>query len=132
MDPRAHKTVVDSANWQVTIGWTAGVIFTLFRAVTLTALLLADTPPPMAVIAQLAIQAVLSAALTYGVYRSSFTAALALFTLWALGLIYAWVMSGRLLPPLGLIEVLLAIGLVEGIRGTLKLRELAESDAPAA
>jgi hypothetical protein len=132
MDPRAQRTVIDSANWQVTIGWTAGVVLSLFRAVTLATLVLADTPPAMAVIAQLAIEAVLSAALTFGVYRSSLAAALALFALWALGLIYAWVVSGRLLPPLGLIEVLMAIGLFQGIRGTLRLRELADSGAPAA
>ena len=132
MDLRAQRTVADSANWQVTIAWTTGIIVALVRAFALATVVLEDAPIGTVVLVWLTIEVVLTAALTYGIYRRSLAAAIGLFVLWAVGFVSAWVVNGRVLPPLGLIGVLFGIGLALGVRGTLTLRELRESGAPAA
>jgi hypothetical protein len=74
--------------------------------------------------AQLVALIVIASGLTYGLYRKHFGSALALFALWAITLGYSWWQSGRWIPPLGLIGILIGVGLFQGVRGTNAYRIL--------
>ena len=82
---------------------------------------------------QLLIQVLLAAGFTFGVYRRSALAAIALAVLYGLGYFYSWFLSERLMPPLALIGILIWYGLYRGIRGTRALATIGktESSAPA-
>ena len=128
MDPRAHRSVIDAAEFDVTMGWTTGVFMTLLRAVAVVAFLVAADSAGWQLGAQLGVQTLLAAGLTYGVYRRRPVAAMALAALYGLGYFYCWYLSARPMPPLALIGILIWYGLFR--RGTRALA--VRGQAPAA
>jgi hypothetical protein len=132
MTARAERAAVDAATWYVTLGWTTGVLFTIMLAFTLVTLASSRGAPTIGNYALVVGGILLSAALTFGVYRRSTVAATGLFATWAAGWVYNGVINGKILPPFGIVGVLVGIGLVLGVWGTLSLRELVEPRAPAA
>jgi hypothetical protein len=120
-DQRARKLVFDAAEWDVKIGWGTGVFLTLLRVVAFIGFVLADAPKDWFFGAQILVQLLLAAAFTFGVYRRHSWAAIALAVLYGVAYFYSWVLSGRILPPLVLIGVLIWYGLYRGIRGTRAL-----------
>lgn len=110
--------VIDAAQRDVTIGWLTGAFLTLLRAVALVGFIVATGSRDWLLGGQLAVQVVLAALFSLGVRQRRPSAAIALAVLYGLGYFYSWWLSGRLLPPLALIGVLLWYGLYSGIRGT--------------
>jgi hypothetical protein len=132
MNPRERKAAIDAAEWQILTGWSTDVLLTLLRLGFATALLVGDGSLGLRTLVMAAGEVLVTGALTFGVYRRRLAAGVGLFALWMLGWGYSWVVSGRLLPPLGLIGILAGVGLFQGMRGLLALRDLtAESRAPA-
>jgi hypothetical protein len=121
MNPRAHKIVRDAAEVDVTIGWGTGAFLTLLRAVALVGFVLAAAERDWVLGIQILVQFLLAAAFTFGVYRRNVWAAVALAVLYGVGYFYSWALSGRAMPPLALIGILIWYGLYRGIRGTRSL-----------
>jgi hypothetical protein len=132
MDLRTRKIALDVAEWDVTIGWSTGVFLTLLRAVAFIGFVLAAAPKDWILGIQILVQLLLVAAFTFGVYRRHSWAAIALAVLYGIGYFYSWALSGRILPPLVLIGVLIWYGLYRGIRGTRALAaRKSDTAAPA-
>ena len=131
MDQRAHKFVIDAAETDLRIGWGTGAVIVLLRAVVLAGFLAADAPVDLAALAWVVVQLVLAAAFTFGLYRGHAWAAVGLLVAWGVGYVYSWDALGRLLPPLGLIGVLVWYGLYRGRRGARALAAQRAAVAPA-
>jgi hypothetical protein len=130
VDPRAHKLMLDAAEWDVQIGWGTGTALTLLRAVLLIGFL-TSSPRDWSLFVQIAVQLLLSGAFTVGVYRRHGWAATGLLVTWGIGYFYSWAMSGRLIPPLALIGILIWYGLYRGLRGTRKLAAVQNASVAA-
>ena len=102
------------------IGWGTGIALTLLRTVLLIGFL-NSSARDWSLFVQLAFQLLLSAAFTAGAYRRQVWAAIGLLVIWGIGYLYSWAVSGRLIPPLALIGILVWYGLYRGLRGTRKL-----------
>jgi len=120
MDQRAHKLILDATEWDVKIGWGTGTALTLLRAVLLIGLV-NSSPRDWSLFIQIAVQLLFTGAFTVGVYRRQTWAAIGLLVVWGIGYFYSWAVSGRLIPPLALIGILIWYGLYRGLRGTRKL-----------
>ena len=131
MDLRARKAEVDRAERDIQIGWGTGIGIVLLRAMVLIGFFVGETPLELGLLAQLGAQLLLAAAFAYGVYRRHAWAAVGLLLLWGLGYFYSWYMLGRVLPPLGIIGVLVWYGLYRGLRGVRALAALQAGGAPA-
>ncbi len=125
------RLAADAADRDIMIGWCTGIILTLLRALAVLGIAISPEPVDAFLAAQVVVQAVLAGALTYGVYRQSVSAAVGLFALWAIGFLYSWAVSARLLPPLGILGILLGYGVYRGIRGTRARQRLLASTRPA-
>ena len=102
------------------IGWGTGIALTLLRAALFIGFI--NSPPrDWSLFTQIAAQLLLTVAFTVGVYRRRTWAAIGLLVVWAIGYFYSWAMSGRRIPPLALIGILIWYGLYRGLRGTRKL-----------
>ena len=130
MDQRAHKLVLDAAEWDVKIGWGTGAALTLLRGVMLIGFL-NSSPRDWSFFVQIAVQLLLSGAFTVGVYRRRTWAAIGLLVIWGIGYFYSWVASGRLIPPLALIGILIWYGLYRGLRGTRRLAAVQNASVAA-
>ncbi len=117
MDLRVRKLAIDAAEWDVLIGWGTGVAIVVLRSLALLGVLSSESPTDWVVFAEVAVQLVLAAVFTYGVYRRHRWAAIGLLVIWGVGYFYSWYMLGRVLPPLGLIGLLIWYGLYRGLRG---------------
>jgi hypothetical protein len=132
MNPREHRARVDAAEWDVVIGWSTGIAVVALRAFVLVGIAVSDATVPGILVAQVIVQVVLAAALAYGTYRRHRGAAIGQLVLWGLNYAYSWYALGRLLPPLGIIGLLVCYGLYRGVRGTQALTERQADAAPAA
>ena len=118
MDERVAKAALDAAEWDIVLGVTAGAFLSLLRVIACINLFAGDGPRDWFFAAQLLVQTVLAMVCTVGVWRRRPVAAIALAVLYGLGYFFSWIASGRFMPPLALIGVLVWYGLYRGIRGT--------------
>src|SRR5687767_8553783 len=121
MKLRLAQLAEDVARRDVTIGWITGAGITAIRALTLFAALQAPLPVDWLLLLQVAAQFVLAGVFSYFIYRRHVWASIALSALWALGYFSSWFVSGRIVPPLGLIGLLVWYGLYRAVRGTRAL-----------
>ena len=129
MDQRAHKVVIDAAEFDVTIGWSTGVGIVLLRCLVLSGFFFSPAPLDLWLLTQVGLQLTLAAWFTYAVYRRRSWGAIGLLVVWGIGFFYSWYAIGRVIPPLGLLGFLVWYGLYRGARGT---RVLAKQTAIAA
>ena len=117
MDLRVRKIAIDAAEWDICIGWGTGAVIVVLRALALLGVLSSDSPMHWVLFAEVAVQLTLAAVFTYGLYRRHRWAAIGLLVVWGVGYFYSWYVLGRVLPPLGVIGLLVWYGLYRGIRG---------------
>jgi hypothetical protein len=130
MDQRVQKLMLDAAEWDVKIGWGTGIGLTLLRT-TLLIGFINSSPRDWSLFTQIAVQLLLTVAFTVGVYRRSTWAAIGLLVVWGIGYFYSWAASGRPIPPLALIGILIWYGLYRGLRGTRKLAAVQNASVAA-
>jgi hypothetical protein len=131
MDNREIRAQGDRAEWQIILGVTAGVGVVVARIFSAFVLALGDSPNYVLATGAV-VEAGACAWLAWRVRVGSVIAASALFAIWLLGFLYAWLTTETGLPPFLLISLLIAIGLVQGILGTLARRRVnADLDAAA-
>jgi hypothetical protein len=130
MDQRAHRLARDAAEWDVVIGWSTGIGIVIIRLIFLGALIVGGLIVPWIVV-QVAVQLLLAAALTYGIYRRNQWAAVGLLIVWGIPYFSSWYASGRVLPPLGIIGILVWYGLYRGYRGVRALTGRQEVAPPS-
>jgi hypothetical protein len=133
MNLRTEKAAVDAAEMNVLFGLIAAAAIASLRALALYDILVAAGPIDLFLLVQHAVAFVLVLALAYGVYHHWPAAAIGLLVVWGLGYFHSWYLLGRLLPPLGVIGLLIWFGLYRGLRGThfLARRRQAAVDAGA-
>ncbi len=108
-----------AADSQVRLGLLAAAVYLILRALPVVAIaLVRGSGESTGFVMQVTGAFIAASAFTYGLYRRHFVSALALFTLWAVGFAYGWVVSAAVIPPFGLIGILIGIGLFQGVRGT--------------
>lgn len=131
MDLRVRKIAIDAAEWDIRIGWGTGAAIVVLRALALLGVFSSKAPTDWVLFAEVVVQLVLAAVFTYGVYRRLRWAAIGLLVIWGLGYFYSWYVLGRVLPPLGLIGLLVWYGLYRGVRGAsfLARQQAAATDA---
>jgi len=113
------------------VGVLGGIAIAGLRLVALAAMLAGPSPFPSGFAAQLIVELALIALFTFNLYRGKPWGAIALTVLWGIGYFYAWALSGRGLPPLVLIGILIWYALYRGIRGTRALASASKAPAPA-
>ena len=131
MDQRSHKLAIDAAEWDVVIGWSAGIAVVALRAFALLTTIFSSALVDRGILAQIAVQLVLAAIFTYFVYRRRVWAAIALLVVWGVPYFYSWYAVGRMLPPLGIIGILVWYGLYRGLRGVRALAGVQEVAPPS-
>ena len=132
MDQRAKREALAEASLDVHMGLLAGGGIVVLRALALAALLSGDGPADWSVVVQVLVQLVLAAVFSYGLYRRQLWAAVGLLVVWGVGFFYSWIAMGRMVPPLGLIGILIWYGLYRGFRGVRLLAAHAKTPVAAA
>src|SRR5215813_12207298 len=117
MDNREIRAAADQADWQITLGVSAGIGFVAWRMFAAFALALGEPPNYLFALGELG-ESCLCAFLVWRLSRGSLVAAYSLFMIWLFGFGYAWLTSESGIPPFFLISILITVGLVQGILGS--------------
>lgn len=120
----ARKLAVRAASRDVAFGIATGVALTCDRLITFVVFARNSPAPASWLGGALLAECVVYAVCTFGIYRRSEAAAAALAGLYVLRLAFVWYVSGRALPPISLITLIVGFGLYRGIRGTSELDAL--------
>ena len=128
MDNREARAAADVLDWQLMWATVAGVGLVCWRVLSATVILASEDGSLWLALAAL-LEAGVCGALLVAMRRNRLGAAVALVMIWAVGFLYAWYASGRVVPPFALISILIGVGLVQGIRSIVGRRAMAHVES---
>ena len=128
MDNREARAAADALDWQLMWATVAGVGLVCWRLLSATMILTSEDGSFWLALAAL-LEAGVCGALLVAMRRNRLGAAVALVMIWAVGFLYAWYASGRVVPPFALISILIGVGLVQGIRSIVGRRAMAHVES---
>jgi hypothetical protein len=124
-----QRIVAQPAERDLRIGLGAAIFLAILRAFVLIASLGSDAPGSGVVAAQMTIELLAVAGCSYALFRRKIWGAIGLLVVWGVGYFYSWYAQPRLLPPLGIIGILVWYGLYRGLRGARALGKHAAGSA---
>src|SRR5262245_56859938 len=118
MDQRTtppRKLDIGDAETDVMIGSCTGLAIVILRVVVLLGILNGGSPIDWWVVSLVVVETALAGIFTFGVYRDRPWGAAGLLIIWCMGYFFSWYALGRVIPPLGIIGILVWVGLYRGM-----------------
>jgi len=126
MDNRDIGAAADRAEWQIILGVTAAFGLAGWRLLAASTLAFGDSHNYLLAVGAVG-EAGVCAFLALRLRTGSVVAAVVLLAIWAIGFGYVWLTSESAVPPFFLISMLMAIGLFQGLAGSVAQRRARSS-----